>query len=78
MVTAPGAAVVEPLVVLPGVVGVEAGREDVRVGAGVLTAPVEPGVRTGVVVSPTGSLALLTVLLRGTFVFTDSLQTKQS
>ena len=74
----PGAAVVVPLVVLPGVVGEEAGREDVGVGAGVLTALVEPGVLAGVLVSPAGSLALLTAGLRGTFVLTDSLQRGQA
>ena len=74
VVAVPGAAVVVPLVVLPGVVGEEVRREDVGVGAGVLTALVEPGVLAGVLVSPAGSLALLTAVLRGTFVFTLSLQ----
>ena len=73
VVAVPGAAVVVPLVVLPGVVGEEVGREDVGVGAGVLTALVEPGVLAGVLVSPAGSLALLTAVVRGTFVFTESL-----
>ena len=74
VVAVPGAAVVVPLVVLPGVVGEEVRREDVGVGAGVLTALVEPGVLAGVLVSPAGSLALLTAVVRGTFVFTESLQ----
>ena len=76
VVTSPNAAVVVPLVVLPGVVGVETGGEDVGVGAGVLTALVEPRVLAGVVVRPAGSLALLTAVLRGTSVFTDALQRK--
>ena len=76
VVTSPNAAVVVPLVVLPGVVGVETGGEDVGVGAGVLTALVEPRVLAGVVVCPAGSLALLTPVIRGTFVFTDALQRK--
>ena len=73
VVAVPGAAVVAPLVVLPGVVGEEVGREDVGVGAGVLAALVEPGVLAGVLVSPAGSLALLTAVVRGTFVLTLSL-----
>ena len=78
VVAVPGAAVVAPLVVLPGVVGEEVRREDVGVGAGVLTALVEPGVLAGVLVSPAGSLALLTSVVRGTFVFTLSLQRGES
>ena len=76
--TLPDTAVVVPLVVLPGVVGEEAGGEDVGVGAGVLTALVEPRVLAVVVVRPAGSLALLTPVIRGTFVSTDSLQRKLS
>ena len=76
MVTLPDAAVVVPLVVLPGVVGEEAGGEDGGVGADVGAALVIRRVLTGVAVSPTRSLALGTAGVRGTFVFTESLQRK--